>query len=124
MISIRGNCPMGCGPTLILGEGGAVICRDPGCPRPSAVHELLDDNEIEHVVRLSARDFDVQHPLRERLDGQLWSCDVHEQLRALKGPPRLPGTYRVAPRRRTGPLRAPLYPGGSIDTWEWTEVPS
>lgn len=94
--SVAGLCPMGCGPTLILGRpDGAILCDHPGCPRPSAVAELLADGETQHIVRLDADEFTIRHPLRERLDDQLMTCHLHRDLAALAGPPRPVGTYRV-----------------------------
>lgn len=34
---VQGYCPMGCGRTLFLGEGGHVTCSWAMCPNPSAV---------------------------------------------------------------------------------------
>jgi hypothetical protein len=92
---VQGYCPMGCGQTLFLGSGGYVTCSWAKCPRPTAVADLLEDKETEHLVELGATSFSVQHPMRERLDGELFRCDVHERIAALDGPPREPGTYRV-----------------------------
>jgi hypothetical protein len=38
---VAGECPMGCGRTLFLGDGGHVTCSLIGCPAPGAVDELL-----------------------------------------------------------------------------------
>jgi Family of unknown function (DUF6085) len=90
---VAGLCPMGCGPTLILGEGGMVGCSSPGCPRPSAVTEILSDPETEHVLEVGADGWSARHPLRERLDDQLLSCDLTAAM--LEGLPTPPGRYRV-----------------------------
>lgn len=92
---VQGYCPMGCGQTLFLGHGGHVTCSYGMCPNPGAVDELLADRETEHVVELDARDFAVQHPLRERLGGELFSCSLHAAIAELPGPPEKPGRYRV-----------------------------
>lgn len=94
-ITIAGQCPMGCGRTLFIGAGGFVTCSHSRCTRPDAVARLLDEGESEHVVVLRKRDFTIRHPLRERLDGELEACDVHQRITQLSGPPRVPGTYRV-----------------------------
>lgn len=93
---VVGFCPMGCGHTLFLGEGGHVTCSYGMCPRPDAVDELLADRETEHVVRLWDDTFAVQHPLRERLDGGLFDCQLHDGLAQQDGPPYEPGQYRVS----------------------------
>lgn len=109
-LPVRGYCPMGCGATLICGRpDGAVLCSSTGCPRPSAAGELLDDRETEHIVELHEDDFTIRHPLRERLDDELMTCDIHAQLRATDGPPRPPGRYRLTVRGRI---------------WSWAEVPA
>lgn len=92
---VQGSCPMGCGPTLFLGKGGYVTCSWAECPEPDAASTILEDRESEHVVTLRANDFTVKHPLRERLRDELWTCDLHEQIAALSGPPSQPGVYRV-----------------------------
>lgn len=38
---VQGYCPMGCGATLFLGEGGHITCSWLECPRPHAADELL-----------------------------------------------------------------------------------
>lgn len=80
---VQGYCPMGCGKTLFLGDGGYVTCSLLGCPNPSAVSDLLETRETEHVVRLWADDFTIQHPLRERVAGELFDCDVHRRIAEL-----------------------------------------
>ncbi len=91
----QGVCPMGCGHTLFLGSGGYVTCSWVDCPRPSAVSDILEDQETQHVVKLGERTFTVRHPLRERLDDALMTCDLHERIAQLPKAPQKPGTYRV-----------------------------
>lgn len=67
---------MGCGETLGVTTHGEAVCMSPACPRPTAVHELLDDAETEHVVTLHDEHFTVMHPLRERLDTGLFACQM------------------------------------------------
>jgi len=107
---ISGYCPMGCGQTLSVMAKGHVTCRKLECPRPDAVSEILADAETEHVVKFGETTFTVRHPLRERLDGQLMDCQVHEWVAALDGPPVPPGTYRAAP------------PNDAGGVWSWTEI--
>jgi Family of unknown function (DUF6085) len=92
---VQGCCPMGCGETLFLGSGGYVTCSLDLCPAPDAASRLLATRETDHLVEIGADGFNVQHPLRERLDGALFGCDLHIRLTALDGPPLKPGRYRV-----------------------------
>jgi hypothetical protein len=93
--SIPGYCPMGCGTTLFRASGGYITCRSLACPRPDAVSNLLHDRETEHLVTFDEQTFTVRHPLRERLDDQLLTCDLHTLCANLSGPPARLGTYRV-----------------------------
>lgn len=93
MIDVKGFCPMGCGPTLFVAEGGYITCSFNKCPNPSYVSELLEDRETEHIVKFVEGGFTVQHPLREKKD-TLMTCDVHLRLADLDYPPVKPGTYR------------------------------
>jgi hypothetical protein len=95
---IPGYCPMGCGRTLFAAVGGHITCSYIHCPRPTAVDDLLEDQETDHLVTFDVTGFTVRHPLRERLDDALMSCRLHEFCAGLDGPPALPGLYRVAPR--------------------------
>jgi hypothetical protein len=92
---VQGFCPMGCGETLFLGSGGYVTCGYIDCPNPTALADILAIRETEHIVELEAKTFSVQHPLRERLNGELFACDLHRRISALDGPPATPGKYRV-----------------------------
>lgn len=80
LTQVKGNCPMGCGPTLSLTEEGVIWCWKQGCPRPSAAHEVLQDNEAEHIVHFGNQTYVVYHPLHERLDNGLVICGIHEML--------------------------------------------
>lgn len=92
---ISGYCPMGCGRTLFVGQGGYITCAFVTCPRPDAVADLLADWETEHVVEFGDTGFTVRHPLRERLDDELMRCPLHEHIARLDGPPVRPGRYRA-----------------------------
>lgn len=93
---VQGQCPMGCGDTLFLGSGGYVTCSWTKCPDPGAVADLLLDHATpNHLVVLGPTSFSIQHPLRERLRGEMFHCPLHEYLNTLSGPPRLKGRYRV-----------------------------
>lgn len=92
---VQGRCPM-CGGSLFLGSGGYVTCSRSDCPNPTAVSDLLTDHTARHhVVVLTDDTFVIEHPLRERLTGTLFSCGLHEALSNASGPPAKPGTYHV-----------------------------
>jgi hypothetical protein len=110
MILVAGFCLMGCGETLILGEGRAVVCCARGCPRPFAVAEILADPEVQHVVEVTADGWSAKHPLRERLDDMLLSCGVSDAVLAWTAPG--PGRYRVH------------CPPGDPPMWVWEPLPS
>lgn len=92
---LHGYCPMGCGETLFLSDGGHVECSNVDCPRCDAVDTILAESETEHVAVFDDEGFALQHPLRERVEGELFKCDIHQRLRAIGGAPVTPGRYRV-----------------------------
>lgn len=94
MTEIDGYCPMGCGQTLFVASGH-IHCSLVDCPQPTAVAEILNDRETEHLVTFSETAFTVRHPLRERLDDALMECELHEHIASLSGPPVAPGLYRA-----------------------------
>ena len=91
---VRGFCPMGCGETLHLGEGGHVYCVKRECPDPGAASSILEDRETEHVVVFTLTGFTIRHPLKERLGDALLTCDLQKLLSA-QGPPQVHGRYRA-----------------------------
>lgn len=95
MTKVAGNCPMGCGSTLFVGEGGHITCSYIECPDPCAVDAILADREIDHIAILGEETFSLKHPLRERVSDELLDCALHQHIKALSGPPRVPGRYRV-----------------------------
>lgn len=94
---VSGFCPMGCGATLRRRDSdAAIVCTGNACPRPEAVHELLQVQETEHVVQFGEGGFTVLHPLRERLDDSLMICDLHLHCARMPGPPEAgTGRYRA-----------------------------
>lgn len=100
---MRGYCPMGCGETLVVHTGtGNITCAATGCPDRDALAKILADPETEHVAVFDDTGFSVQHPLRERIDGELFDCDLWERLRNLSGPPDGQGRFRVTVREPDG----------------------
>lgn len=102
MISIQGYCPMGCGRTLRAEESRAenkVVCWDADCPEPLAAQRILDDGETEHVVQFTGGGFTILHPVRERLDNKLLTCELHLFCMGFSGPPYgRGGTFRAMDR--------------------------
>jgi Family of unknown function (DUF6085) len=94
-VEIQGNCPMGCGEGLILGEGGVIWCGSLLCPRPGAAAEILADPEAAHIATLDENGYTIRHPLRERLDDALMRCSLHAYLADGGWNPEVPGRYRV-----------------------------
>lgn len=79
----------------VADDHGELSCLRVDCKRPRAAGELLADPETEHIVVFDEHGFTIQHPLRERLDAELFTCGLHEHLRAHDGPPGAPGRYRA-----------------------------
>lgn len=92
---VDGRCPMGCGETLFLGPLGNITCASEDCEDPLAVDTILKTAETEHIVRIGPKSFNVEHPLRERVDHALTDCKLITYLRGSTGPPLKPGLYRV-----------------------------
>lgn len=97
MPDVTGYCPMGCGLTLSLSDGGHITCSVVACPDHLAVDTILADPEVEHVVQFGERNFTVRHPLRERIADELFDCELHQHVAGLAGPPVQPGRYRARP---------------------------
>jgi hypothetical protein len=73
-----------------------LLCSRDRCPDRETAQRLLADKETEHIVLISEVSFAIQHPLKERATGiDLWTCDLHERLMEMGGPPEAPGKYRV-----------------------------
>jgi Family of unknown function (DUF6085) len=99
---ISGQCPMGCGETLCVVEGGHVVCHGPECPHPSAVDVLLHQ-PLEHVVEFSEQGFVVEHPLAERINHTMASCQLMIDLAALPAMPvDKPGRYLATKHQPDG----------------------
>jgi Family of unknown function (DUF6085) len=76
LIDIQGYCPA-CGEAKLQvssQQGGVVYCNEPNCPKPDAAHKILQDQEREHVLRLDDDGWTLKHPLRERLNSDLFDC--------------------------------------------------
>lgn len=109
-MKVQGHCPMGCGQTLHV-LGGEVTCASAECPNAYAVKTILGDPETEHVAVFTETGVTVQHPLRERVEGDLFACDILGRCTHLGEPPEErpgrypeegPGRYRVTVHQPDG----------------------
>lgn len=96
---IVGFCPMGCGNTLFRTGTGHIMCAKAGCSSPLAVSSILVAGETEHLVLIADGSINMQHPLRERLDGTLFGCTLFEEI-GESGDLMPPGRYRVSRAQR------------------------
>lgn len=95
-IKVQGYCPMGCGPTLFVDSTGYIACTAADCEDPAAIAKIPGDRETEHIVAFDRHSFSTQHPLKERLNGLLFDCEIHDEIRDMGGPPPEGlGRYRV-----------------------------
>lgn len=85
-------CPM-CGHVLLTNR--KLVCSWVDCIRPTAAAEILGERELDHIVTFTADGWSMKHPLRERLDDALLSCEVTEWLAREPEPPFGLGTYRL-----------------------------
>jgi hypothetical protein len=86
---------MGCGQTLFLGD---LTCSSLECPKPDAAFQLLCNEEAtQHIVVFTKGDFSIKHPLRERLEDELFDCPLHRYLHSLPAAPgkAAPGKYEA-----------------------------
>jgi hypothetical protein len=96
-VDVTGWCPMGCGRTLHLNsESGMIACLNKACPSPLAVTKLISADRPFHLVKISRKDFSVEHPLKERAIGSLFDCSLVTWLEALDRAPVSAGFYRVS----------------------------
>jgi hypothetical protein len=118
---VRGHCPA-CGQQYLTVSANELTCLATGCPAPDTAHKLLQDSETEHLVKFHGEGFfTVQHPLRERVDGSLLLCDIHNVVTELIDMDMAPTEMGV---RRLVATPAVYLPGGPDQEpdWEWQEV--
>lgn len=131
---VRGFCPICAYPDPIVSEEGFLVCASGRCPKPEVVGKVLLDEEICHRVLIldeQARDGDdyrwvVKHPLRERVEDELFRCEisgvpiwdiVENRMASL---PLEPGEYRITEHPDwVDHLDNPEYAGGP---WGWEKV--
>lgn len=63
---------------------------------------LRPDVDTEHAVVFDEHGFTVEHPARERVDGSMHLCPLHQYLRELSRVPVVPGHYRAVARAAGG----------------------
>lgn len=86
-------CPW-CGCDKMDVVNRTLVCTCSKCERPMAASEVLAQAEqVHHVVTIGRRGFSIQHPLIERLDERIASCDLHRTLLSSGRPPGPPGKY-------------------------------
>lgn len=71
----------------------AAISADSAAVAIAVLVDLTDGHD--HIVRSDGDTFTLQHPLIERLTGDLFICDVHAHLAT--GKPLEAGRYKVVP---------------------------
>lgn len=76
---VKGHCPV-CGASELFLCHGKVVCANTSCSRPTAAHELLQDDETGHIMSVGPREFTLRHPIRERLDDALMNCQLHQHM--------------------------------------------
>lgn len=101
---VAGFCPQ-CGLDRLVVAEDRLRCTNPDCDRPTAAHEILQDHHVDHLVEITEHGFGMQHPLRERLDGALFACTLHQRMHGLDQAPQPPGFYMVGENAFTGELR-------------------
>jgi hypothetical protein len=116
---IAGFCPFGCGETLVVADGGHIVCNAQDCDNPTAVDQLLH-LPLDHFVYFTEQGFTVEHTLKERITGTMASCDLQRDLITLAGMPVLePGRYRAVRHQADGYSES--YRG---DAFPWDFVPA
>jgi hypothetical protein len=100
---IQGYCPA-CGKQrlgymMALGYSpGRLICEAPGCPEPDAVQRLLGDQEVHHLLTVKpGGTWTIRHPLIERIDERLMSCDLATWVTETLDLDSFVGLHRVKP---------------------------
>jgi len=80
---IVGVCPMGCGETLFLGDGGHITCSYVGCPDPTAAGGLLTQAASAQRTEEAVTSASERFKLEAELDAMRKNVSV--LLRSLKG---------------------------------------
>ncbi|QEM41613.1 hypothetical protein SEA_FORZA_178 [Gordonia phage Forza] len=92
---VKGACPE-CGErTLEVTPTHDLICSNRTCPDRFCLTKVLSFATPHHLVRLTPRDFTIEHPIRERKNHSLFECKLDQHLRSLVAPPGAPGLYHA-----------------------------
>lgn len=80
MRAVTGQCPMGCGETLLLLPNGTVVCGYVRCLDSTAMAAIMADRETEHLVKIddAGTFIGLVHPLRERVRASILDCELVE----------------------------------------------
>lgn len=101
-IQMKGFCP-NCGQRTLVAKWGMVgeaelACTNLGCDDLAAASKIIGECETEHIVMCFEETYTIKHPLRERINDELYDCTIAAAFRDEWGPPREgPGLYRVTP---------------------------
>lgn len=109
--NVNGYCPA-CGKqTLVLSVLSNLRCRNTACPDRNVAHTMLSRPSHHHVVRLTNAGYKIRHPLAERVDDQLFSCELDRYLSSCFTAPQAIGTYTVVAREKRAENQS--------ERWEW-----
>ena len=102
------------------GDFWELRCLYEGCPDPEAAAKLLSNPEIHHIVQFQDDSFTVKHPLRERIDDNLFDCSVYSVVVEAVEDGRVnpTGAWRV---RGIPAIHTPGGPGQQPD-WEFEQL--
>ncbi len=113
---VNGCCPSCGGRQLFVFDDGQLLCRQEGCALPSAASQILNQGgETGHILESRNDGWTIMHPLRERLEGALFRCEVADTVNTI-GPPAMLGYYRILATTGTGAVRAGH---GTGTDWEY-----
>lgn len=80
---VIGFCPACGSPELSLLDTGHLHCGNVDCVQRTAPHQLLQDSETDHIVRIETHwpeahrlSYTLRHPLIERLGDGIMSCHL------------------------------------------------
>ncbi|QGF20328.1 hypothetical protein SEA_SIXAMA_178 [Gordonia phage Sixama] len=94
-IKVKGVCPE-CGErSLVVTPTHDLVCQNNDCVDRYCLTKLLSFATPHHIVKLTTRDYVIQHPLRERKEQQLFTCQLDTYIRSQVAPPAAPGLYHA-----------------------------
>lgn len=106
-MKVNGCCPS-CGErSLVVFFDHQISCVNTECYEPLALSKIIAFDQTAHIVILTTRNFQIQHPLYERIDEELFNCPLVNYLTSCAVPPEAPGKYEVR-----------YYSG----VWQWRKI--